>query len=79
MLSEPLWRALTLGIGGMKKLLGGGGVEAILLIISVQPKFAFPPCLFHDPSPKVSLGGNRFFHPCSRWYLAYGTPSFAAG
>lgn len=28
-LSEPLWRALTLGIGGIKKLLGGGGVEGI--------------------------------------------------
>ena len=28
-LSEPLWRGLTLGIGGIKKLLGGGGVEAI--------------------------------------------------
>lgn len=27
-LSEPLWRALSLGIGGMKKLFGGG-VEAI--------------------------------------------------
>ena len=28
-LSEPLWRWFNLGIEGIKKLLGGGGVEAI--------------------------------------------------
>ena len=82
MLSEPLWRGFSLGIGGMKKPLGGG-VEAISCLTTSpfrQPQSRFPPSSGLSSSmirlPRSLLeeiGSSAPAH--SGTYLVHTTPS----
>jgi hypothetical protein len=62
-LSEPLCRGLILGIGGMKKLLGGGGVEAIAWlfplshsrVLTASPMIRLPRALLEEISSSTPV------------------------